>query len=96
MVANLLFVSKCARPYIQPTISFLATRVRNPDEDDWKILGKVRSYLDATIDAVKLHLNANFLNVVHWWVDASYGTHPNLKGQTGATISTVKGYVTSP
>ena len=37
----------------------------------------------------------NDLNVVHWWVDASYGTYPGLKGKTGATISIGKGCVTS-
>ena len=45
--------------------------------------------------SVKLHLKANNLNVTHWWVDESYGTHPDLKGQTKATISIVKGYVMS-
>ena len=70
-VAKLLFLIKRARPDIQPTIVFLTTRVRNPDEDNWKKIQRVLSYLDATINTVKLHLNANELNVVHWWVDAS-------------------------
>ena len=70
-------------------------RVRNLDEDDWKNTRRVLRYLDATINALKLHLNVNNLNVVHWWVDASYGTHTDLKGQTGATISIGKGCVTS-
>ena len=38
LVAKLLFLSKSARPDINPTISFLMTRVKNPDEDDWKKL----------------------------------------------------------
>ena len=55
----------------------------------------VLRYLGTTINSVKLHLNANDLNVVHWWVDASHGTHTDLKGQTGVIIYTGKGCVTS-
>ena len=95
MVAKLLFLDKRARPDIQPKIAFLTKRLRNPDEDDRKKLRRVLSYLDATINTVKLHLNANDLKAVHWWVEFSYGTHPYLKRQTGGTISTEKGCVTS-
>ena len=59
LVAKRLFLSKRAGPDIQPIIAFLTTRVRNPDEDDWKKLRRLSSYLDATIKNVKLHLNAN-------------------------------------
>ena len=38
LVAKLLFLSKRARPDIHPTIAFLATRVKNIDEEDWKKL----------------------------------------------------------
>ena len=80
LMAKLFFLRKYKRPDIQPTIAFLTTRVRNPDEDDWKKLRRMLSYLDATINIVKLHLNGNDLKVAHWWVKASYGTHPYLKG----------------
>ena len=95
LVANLLYLIKRAQPYIQPTIMFLTMRVINPDEGDWKKLRRVLSYLNATINSMKLHLNPNDLNVVHWWVEPSYGTHSDLKGQTGSTISIGKGCVTS-
>ena len=94
-MAKLLFLSKRARSDIQPTTSFLAARVRNPDEDDWKKLRWLLSYVDATINSIKLHLNANNLNVVYWWVDASYGAHTDLKRQTGATIFIGKGCIKS-
>ena len=95
LVAKLLFLIKHARSDIQPTTAFLTTRVRNPDEDDWKKLQRVLIYLDATINTVKLHLNKNDLNIIHWWLDASYSSHYDLKVQTGATISIGKGCVTS-
>ena len=95
LVEKLLFLSKRARPDIQPKIAFLTTGVRNPDDEDWKSLRRVLSYLDMTINSVKLRLNANNLNVVHLWVDASYNTRPYLKEQTWATISIRKGCFTS-
>ena len=68
--------------------------MRNTDKDDWKKLRRVLSYLYTTINSVKLHLNTNGLNVVHWCLDASYSTHPYLKGRTGVKISIGKGCVT--
>ena len=65
LVSKLLFLSKRARPEIHPKIAFLTTRLITTDEDDWKKLQRVLSYLDATINTVKLHLNANNMNVVH-------------------------------
>ena len=69
LVEKLHFLRKLVRPYIQPTITFLTTTVQNTDEDDWKKLQRVLNYLNAKINGVKLYLNANNLNVVHWWVD---------------------------
>ena len=95
MVAKILFLSKRAQPYIKPTISLIMTKVQNTAEDDRKKLQRLLSYLDAKIRSVKLHLNVNDLNVVHWWVDASYGTHLDLNEQTRVTIYIRKGCVTS-
>ena len=38
--AQLLYLSKRTCPDILPTVSFLCTRVREPDEDDCKKLGR--------------------------------------------------------
>ena len=95
LVEKLIFLRKHVRPNIHPKIALLTTRLRNPDEDDWKNIRRVLSYLNARINSIKLHLNADNLNVVHWWVDASYGTHPDLKGQKHLTVSIGEGCVTS-
>ena len=95
LVTKLLFFRKQERPDIQPGITFLTTRVKNPDKDDWKKLRSVLSNLDAKINTMKLQLNSNNPNVIDWWVEASYGTYIDLKQQTGATISIRKGCVTS-
>ena len=95
MVAKIIFLINCAISDIQPTIAFLPTRVRIPDKDSCKKLRRFFSYLHGTMGSVKLNLKSNNLNVIHSWVDASYGTHSYIKGQTGETISIRKGCVTS-
>jgi hypothetical protein len=92
--AKLLFLSKRARPDIQTTVAFLTTRVKAPDEDDYKKLGRCMKYLRATIK-LALTMEADDLSVVKWWVDASYGVHPDMKSHTGATMSLGKGAIYS-
>jgi hypothetical protein len=41
MTAKLLFLCKRARPNIQTAVAFLTTRVKRPDKDNYKILGRV-------------------------------------------------------
>jgi hypothetical protein len=35
MTAKMLYLSKRARPDIQPAVAFLCTRVKQPDVDNW-------------------------------------------------------------
>ena len=48
-VARLLIASKRARPDIQVCVAFLCTRVKPPNEQDYKKLGKFISYLKETV-----------------------------------------------
>jgi hypothetical protein len=48
MTAKLLYLSKRARPDIQPTVAFLCTRVKQPNVDDRKKLGRCVRYLRGT------------------------------------------------
>ena len=90
----MLFVSKRARPDIQPNIAFLTTRVREPNKDEWRNLRRLLQYLNGTRDMC-LTINADDINIVQWWVDAAYGVHDGLKGHTGVTMSIGKGSITS-
>ena len=47
-VAQLLFMATRARRDIQTPVAFLTTRVKNPDEDDWRKLKRVLKYLNGT------------------------------------------------
>ena len=86
IVAKLLFLCKRARPDIQTSVSFLCTRVKAPDTDDYKKLARVIRYLRATAD-MPLTLEAENLQIVKWWVDASFAVHPDMKSHTGGVIS---------
>jgi hypothetical protein len=93
-VAKLLFISRRSRPDIQATIAFLTTRVQSPDEDDWKKLVRLMGFLKGTLGDC-LTLGAEGINVVKWWVDASYAAHPDMKSHTGGTLSLGRGAITS-
>ena len=93
-VAQLLFLCMRSRRDIQTAISFLTTRVRAPDEDDWNKLVRVLKYLYGTRH-MKLTLSVHNMSTVKWWVDASYGTHWDCKGHTGMMMSLGKGAVLS-
>ena len=71
-------------------MSFLCTRVQNPDTDDWKKLGRCLRFVRDTRDDI-LTLEAGDLTSIVWWVDASFGVHHDLKSHTGATMTMGKG-----
>jgi hypothetical protein len=82
IVAKLLFLCKRARPDIQTPVAFLCTRVKGPDKDDYKKLTRVMKYLRSTID-LPLTLETDSVDIVKWWVDASFAVHSDMKSHTG-------------
>ncbi len=50
IVAKALYVSKQARPDTSLATAFLTTRVREPDEDDWRKLRHLIVYLKSTCE----------------------------------------------
>jgi hypothetical protein len=94
LVAKALFLCKRGRPDIQTAVAFLCTRVKEPDVDDNKKLKRMIQYLRATRGLV-LTLEANNLQVVKWWVDASFAVHPDMRSHTGGVMSLGKGAVYS-
>ena len=92
LVAKLLFLCKRARPDIQTAVAFLTTRVRAPDVDDFKKLGRVLKYLRGTTN-LSLTLEADNSNVLRWWVDGAFAVHNDMKSHTGAIMSMGSGAV---
>ena len=89
-VAKCLFVTKRSRPDIAVAVAFLTTRVKSPDEDDWKKLIRMIRYLRGT-PKLALTLSARSATSPKWWVDGSHGVHPTMRGHTGGCMSLGKG-----
>ena len=85
-VAKGLFLSKRARIDIHPTVSVLATRVRQPNESDWKKLVRLMRYLHSTKTWHKT-LRADSLRIIKHYVDASFAVHPDVRSHTGSTMT---------
>jgi hypothetical protein len=81
-----LFVCKRARPDIRTATTFLCTRVKNTNENDWKKLMRLMKYLNGSKDEV-LFLSADDLHVVKWYADASFAVHGDFKSHTGGAMS---------
>jgi hypothetical protein len=90
LVAKLLYLCKRVRPDLHTAVAFLTTRVMGPDVDDYKKLARCIRYLRGTQDLC-LTLEADEDGKIHWWVDASFAVHPDMKSHTGAALSLGRG-----
>ena len=94
IVAKLLFVAKRARLDIDQAVSFLCTRVSMSTSRDWDKLKRLLTYIRNTIGMARI-IGGGDLQSMMTWVDASYGTHHDMRGHTGGVISMGKGAVGS-
>ena len=94
LVMQGLYLSQRGHPDIRTAISFLCSRLKCPDEDDYKKLTRLIRYLRHTL-SICLVLGKDDTGVVRWWIDASYAVHPDMRGHTGATMSMGNGSVFS-
>jgi hypothetical protein len=91
-VAKGLFLCKRARPDLQPAIPFLCTRVKVPDEDDWKQLVRMMKYLQETKDLeLTLEAEKGASVICKWYPDAAFAVHRDMKSHTGAVLTLGKG-----
>lgn len=93
-VAKVLYLCKRARPDIHTAVASMCTRTQNPHESDWMHLEYLFQYLHNT-QHEKLHLSVDALNVVKWFVDASFAVHPDYRSHTGGNMTLGKGSVIS-
>ena len=89
-VVKLLYLAKWTRPDILLAVAFLCTRVKRPDQDDYKKLGHCLSYVQGTKELC-LTLEAKNMSVIHWWIDTSFAVHADYKSNTGACLSFGRG-----
>ena len=84
-VMELHYLAKRIRGDILTAVSFCATRVLFPNEDDFKKLARILSYLLYTRDQkMVLKVGANI--EVNAYVDASFGIYEDMKSVTGIVI----------
>ena len=86
LAANTLYATKRARPDTCTAVSFLTTRVRAPNLDDWAKMFHMTRYIRGT-RTLMLSLSANGSGILKWWVDASLAVHPNMRGYSGGGLS---------
>jgi hypothetical protein len=80
-----MYAAKRTRPEILPPVCILASRARNPDEDDMKCLLRVFEYLKGSID-MGLTFKPDEIKL-HYWIDASYNLHHDSRGHTGIVVT---------
>ena len=83
--AQLIFLSSRARRDIQTAVSFLTTRVKKLDEDDWGKLKKTLKCLNGT-KRLKLTLTIDSMGIIKWFNDGSHSTHWDCKGHGGTMM----------
>lgn len=96
MTAKALFLCKRAQPDIHTAVAFLSTGVRAPDWHDYRKLTWMMQYLLGSKN-IEFTLEAGEQDplIIKWWVDSSFGGHPDKKSRTGASMSVGKGPVYS-
>ena len=85
-IAKALFIWKREIPDIQPTVPFLRTRLKIPNEDDWKILLIMIKYLQET-RYDKMVLKMNNITMSDWYSDASFAVNSYKKSHTGGVLT---------
>ena len=85
-VAQPLYILKMSRPYIQLEVSFLCTRVRGPDTDDYKKLVRGMNYIQETI-GLPLILSIDRSVNMKWYVDAVFAVHKYMRSHTGGFMT---------
>jgi hypothetical protein len=81
-----MFLCKGGRQDIQPGISFLTTRVENPNESDWRKLIQIPYFLKATQTAVAT-MSIDNSGEIKWYIDAAFAVHQDYKSHTGACMT---------
>jgi hypothetical protein len=90
MTAKALFAGKRSRQDMVPVISFLTTRAQKPTVQDWTKLVKMMRFPYAT-KGDKPRFQIDRMNVIRWYLDASFAVHPDMRSHTGATMTLGKG-----
>ncbi len=88
--AQLLFLCKRGRPDIHTAVAFLCTRVKHPNQDDYKKLCRVIKYLHRT-KFLWLTMEATHLDQNHWFIDGAFAVHKDMRSHSGSYMTFGRG-----
>jgi hypothetical protein len=91
-VAKLIWVMKRGRPDVEPTVSFLSTRVKAPDKDDWHKFKRLMCWVKKTKADVRIIGADDLLNMIVM-IDSAHAVHDDMRGHTGGVTSFGTGVV---
>jgi hypothetical protein len=91
-VAKVLYLAKRARPDVLVCVSFLASRVLEPNTDDFAKLNRLLKYINGSKELGIVLEPDNDLNIVSY-IDASYAVHNDMRSHAGTIVSVGKGPV---
>ena len=86
IAAKILHVIKRARPYLETAVNRMCTRVSKSDLDFWKKLRRVISFIKVTIDDKRI-ICTKSLSAIFIWVNTAHAVNPDMKSQTGGTMT---------
>ena len=86
VVAKMLYIEKRGRPDLELVTAFLTTRVSNSTHEDWDKLKRAITFLKQTKNDKRV-IGCDDLQSLYTWIDAAYAVHPNMRSQTGGTMS---------
>jgi hypothetical protein len=84
LIMSIYYASLRVRPDTLFTINYLSTRVKDATTREWKHATRLLKYIKGTLP-VKLVIRPSGTRL-HFYVDASYGIHPNGRSHSGAVV----------
>ena len=90
MTAHLLFLGHHGIPDIRNAVAFLCTRVKSPDNYDYKKLHRVIKYLRKT-KFLRLTMEADRLDQNEWFIDTALTVQEDMRSHTGAYMTFGRG-----
>ena len=91
LVAMMLFATKIARPDTGTAISYLTTRVIDPDQSNWMKMVHLFKFVRVDND-LPLILSVDKSGILKWYIDGSHVVHPNMRGHTGKGPTIKQGF----
>ena len=77
---------KRGRPDVEPTVSFLSTRVKAPDKDDWHRFKCLMCWVKKTKTDVRIIGADDLLNMIVM-IDTAHAVHNDMRTHTGGVTS---------